>query len=145
MTKVHLDKSVPGVGIIRNAGIIWGRALFPNVYLQPHYGTLVWQCGFRQCLPFSWTTLRGKHCRHPIAVMGIVDTFRHMRKLVKFLIQIQINSVANVRGWIWNCGHEPSHWLTDVGLVHFFWLINNSALSRKKLEQSSVWRDTFWS
>jgi hypothetical protein len=27
------------------------------------------QWGFRQCLPFSWTTLRGKHCRHPIAVM----------------------------------------------------------------------------
>ena len=31
--------------------------------------------GFWQCLPFSWTTLRGKHCRHPIAVMGVVDTF----------------------------------------------------------------------
>jgi hypothetical protein len=30
---------------------------------------------FRQCLLFSWTTLRGKHCRHPIAVMGVVDTF----------------------------------------------------------------------
>ena len=33
------------------------------------------QWGFRQCLPFSWTTLRGKHCRHPIAVMGVVDMF----------------------------------------------------------------------
>jgi hypothetical protein len=31
--------------------------------------------GFWQCLLFSWTTLRGKHCRHPIAVMGVVDTF----------------------------------------------------------------------
>ena len=30
---------------------------------------------FWQCLPFSWTTLRGKHCRHPIAVLGVVDTF----------------------------------------------------------------------
>ena len=28
-----------------------------------------------QCLPFSCTTLRGKHCRHPIAVMGVVDMF----------------------------------------------------------------------
>ena len=28
--------------------------------------------GFRQCLPF-----RGKHCQHPIAVMGVVDMFRH--------------------------------------------------------------------
>ena len=35
------------------------------------------QWGIRQCLPFSWTTLRGKHCRHPIAVMGVVDTFGH--------------------------------------------------------------------
>ena len=35
------------------------------------------QWGFRQCLPFSWTTLRGKHCWHPIAVMGVVDSFRH--------------------------------------------------------------------
>ena len=26
-------------------------------------------------VPFSWTTLTGKHCRHPIAVMGVVDTF----------------------------------------------------------------------
>ena len=33
------------------------------------------QWGFRQCLPFGWTTLRGKHCRHPIAVMGVADTF----------------------------------------------------------------------
>ena len=31
------------------------------------------QWGFRQCLPFSWTTLRDKHCRHPIVVMGVVD------------------------------------------------------------------------
>ena len=33
------------------------------------------QWGFRQCLPFSWTTLRGRHCRHPIAIIGVVDTF----------------------------------------------------------------------
>ena len=33
------------------------------------------QWGFWQCLPFSWTTLRGKHCRHLIAVMGVVDAF----------------------------------------------------------------------
>ena len=30
----------------------------------------------RQCLPFSWTTLRGKHCGHPIVVMAVVNTFR---------------------------------------------------------------------
>ena len=37
----------------------------PNVSTTP----------LRQCLPFSWTTLRGKHCRHPIAIIGVVDTF----------------------------------------------------------------------
>ena len=26
---------------------------------------------------FTWTTLRGKHSRHPIAVMGVVDMFEH--------------------------------------------------------------------
>ena len=35
------------------------------------------QWGFWQCLLFSWTTLRSKHCRHPIAIMGVVDTFGH--------------------------------------------------------------------
>ena len=35
----------------------------PNVSTSP-----LRQWGFRQCLPFSWTTLRVKHCRHPIAV-----------------------------------------------------------------------------
>ena len=33
------------------------------------------QWGFPQCIPFSWTTLRGEHCWHPIAVMGVVYTF----------------------------------------------------------------------
>ena len=32
------------------------------------------QWRFWQCLPFSQTTLRDKHCRHPIAIMGVVDT-----------------------------------------------------------------------
>ena len=35
------------------------------------------QWSFRKCLTFSWTTLRDKYCRHPIAVMGVVDTFGH--------------------------------------------------------------------
>ena len=39
------------------------------------YNPITALCGFRQCLPFSWTTLRGKHCRHSIAIMGVVDTF----------------------------------------------------------------------
>ena len=39
---------------------------------------------FHQCLPFSWTTLRGKHWRHPIAIMGVVDTFEHYWLSVTF-------------------------------------------------------------
>ena len=42
----------------------------PNVSTTP-----LRQWGFQQCLSFSWTALRGKHCRHPIAVMGVVNTF----------------------------------------------------------------------
>ena len=35
------------------------------------------QWGVRQCLTFSWTTLRGKYCWHPIAVMWVVDTLKY--------------------------------------------------------------------
>ena len=42
----------------------------PNVSTTP-----IRQWGFQQCLPFSWTTLRGKHCWHPIAAMGVEDRF----------------------------------------------------------------------
>ena len=42
----------------------------PNISTTP-----LRQWGFRQCLSFSWTTLRDEHCRHPIAVMGVVDMF----------------------------------------------------------------------
>ena len=38
--------------------------------------------GFRQCLHFSWTTLRGKHCRHPIA-MEVVDTSKQKQRSSK--------------------------------------------------------------
>ena len=48
------------------------RSQYSNVSTSP-----LRQWGFRQWLTFSWTTLRGKHCRHPIAVMGVVDTFEH--------------------------------------------------------------------
>ena len=35
----------------------------------------IWQWGFGQSLIFSWTTLKDKHCQHPIAIMQVVDTF----------------------------------------------------------------------
>ena len=43
---------------------------FHQVWLYPNISTTpLRQWGFWQCLLFSWTTLRGKHCRHPIAVI----------------------------------------------------------------------------
>ena len=42
------------------------------------------QWGFRQCLPFSQKTLRGKHYWHPIAVMGVVDTFGRSPQITGF-------------------------------------------------------------
>ena len=43
MTKFHLHKSVPGAGIIRNAGIIRGRVLFEEI----RYVVLCAECTFR--------------------------------------------------------------------------------------------------
>merc|ERR1712051_961726 len=62
-----------------------------RTYLQPHYGNGF----FWQCLPFSWTRLRGKYCRHPIAVTGVVDMFEHNLPIIhacqrnQFVIYIQ--------------------------------------------------------
>ena len=39
ITKFHLHKSVPGAGIIRNAGIIQGRALYEEIrYVNSNSG-----------------------------------------------------------------------------------------------------------
>ena len=46
-----------------------------NIYSLNVSTTPLRQWSFQQCLRFSWTTLRGKHCRHSIAIMGVVDTF----------------------------------------------------------------------
>ena len=33
--------------------------------------------GCQQCLPLSVVQLKGKHCRRPIAVMGVANAFQH--------------------------------------------------------------------
>ena len=63
------------------------QALAPQ-WVELHFGvtnyaqnlstTPLWQWGFQQCLPFSWTKLRDKHCQHPIAVMGVVVMFKRL-------------------------------------------------------------------
>ena len=40
-----------------------------SMYLQPHYGNGVFGN--------IYLSAGGKHCWHPIAVMGVVDTFGH--------------------------------------------------------------------
>ena len=71
----------------------------PNVSTTP-----LRQWGFRQCLPISWTTLRGKLCRHPIAVMGVVDTFGQYLWNIKLLTRICIRErplmTSNFRVWL---------------------------------------------
>ena len=55
----------------------FGQVMFTIVCLCPNVSTTpLRQWGFQQCLPFSWTTPGGKHCRHPIAVIVVVDTFK---------------------------------------------------------------------
>ena len=65
----HLMVQFDRLGIIR-----WDSGLltWPEHIYNP-----ITAIGFSAMLPFNWTTLRGKHCRHPIAVMGVVDTFGH--------------------------------------------------------------------
>ena len=53
------------------------------------------QWGFRQCLPFSWTKLKGKHCRHRIAVLGVVHTFRPWQQTL-----LVFNAFYRVKIWI---------------------------------------------
>ena len=72
-----------------------GNTQYLNISTTP-----LWQWGFWQCLPFSWTTLRGKHCRHPIAVMGVVDTFGKYTLLVpKLLVFIDHTIALTVYHW----------------------------------------------
>ena len=67
------------------------RKSCPNVSTTP-----LQQWGFRQCLLFSWTTLRGEHCRHPIAVMGVVDAFEQYEsgEQVNFIRNISLHNIV---------------------------------------------------
>ena len=67
--QIEMDSS-RSLGFFMDTICITVRPLVLNVFTTP-----LRQWGFWQCLPFSWTTLRGKHCQHPITVMGVVDTF----------------------------------------------------------------------
>ena len=59
----------------------------PNVSTTP-----LQQWGFGQCLPFSWTTLRGKHCWDPIAVQARKGVDETHGRGVRFDIGLQMSS-----------------------------------------------------
>ena len=66
MYQINIDKNATLSGFffrvafrrISGYSVIRQFTQCPNVSTTP-----LRQWGFRQCLPFSWTTLRGKHCR----------------------------------------------------------------------------------
>ena len=49
------------------------------------------QCCFQQCLPFSWTTLRGKHYWHPIAVKDLYKMHQWEGK-IWIIVSFSINA-----------------------------------------------------
>ena len=53
---------------------VWKSIIDVTLPLSKCIYNPIQQRGFWQCLPFSWTTLRGKHCRQPVAVNRVVDT-----------------------------------------------------------------------
>ena len=61
--------------ILQTLIFFWVSTLIRSWFCLNVSTTPLRQWGFQQRLLFSWTTLRGKHCRHPIAIMGVVDTF----------------------------------------------------------------------
>ena len=80
--------------------------------LCPNVSTTIWQWVFREPLPFRWTTLRGKHCRHPIVIMWVVDTFGlcheidlvlNSRILVWFLKLIAQPLTPEILALLYNC------------------------------------------
>ena len=90
---------------------------FFSIYWQPCPNvstTLLRQWGFRQCLPFSWTTLRGKQCRHPIAVMGVVAEQIASLMAICSLVQVNKKFDAVSTGW------SNQFWLLLWGLRFFF-------------------------
>ena len=59
---------IVGFIISKNPKGLW---FCPNVSTTP-----ITAMGYRQCLPLSVVQLKGKHCRHPIAIMEVANAFQ---------------------------------------------------------------------
>ena len=88
------------------------------------------QWGFRQCLPFSWTTFRGKHCRHPIAVMVVVDTFRLYHCVMTILSRPLHRGVfcQFLFQWICYC-HSSKSTVKENGKMHLCAVCQNNSVT----------------
>ena len=73
------------------------------------FATPITTMGRRQCLPFSWTPLRGKHCRRPIAVMGFAHAFVQCRRTAGTLTQ-----------WTTYCNKQWFHRYIDATAIASF-------------------------
>ena len=103
---------------------LWSKSHCPNVSATP-----LRQWGFWQCLPFSWTTLRGKHCRYPIAVMGVVDMFGLCHKLRE-----------DKRTFIWG----EKCWRPLIWLLKSVWMSPHLKTAAPTLEQKSMFWAFIW-
>ena len=77
--------------------------LCPNVSATPLREWVLWQY-----LSFSWTTLRSTHCRRPIAVMGIVDTFQLYHFSIDTAIWLTFYQIILVYN---------HHWLNSINVL----------------------------
>ena len=82
----------------------------PNISTTPLH-----QRGFRLCLPLSWTTLRGKHCRHSIAVMGVQICSGHVNNLFRLqtpiilyplIWHVMFLAFSHVALFVWNTKYK---------------------------------------
>ena len=68
------------------------------------------QWRFQQRLPFTWTTLRDKHCWHSIATMGVVDMFQ--------LYEL----IAQIKPQMSSCQYSLRNYLDSIQDLFFFQL-----------------------
>ena len=96
-------------------------------YLQLHYCNGV----------FGWTTLGNKHCRHPIAVMGVLDMFRHSARqfpthLSFFVSLMDFEFILTDFTWIRLYGH------TIPLCSNLLWVCRSVVINNERGKDSSV-------
>ena len=86
---------------------------------------------------FGWTTLGNKHCRHPIAVMGVLDMFRHSARqfpthLSFFVSLMDFEFILTDFTWIRLYGH------TIPLCSKLLWVCRSVVINNERGKDSSV-------